>query len=95
MDASLQGSDSLLNGNVTVTTTASTPTIDRKDFNQRSIMLFNNSTTITVYIGTSTVSSTNGFPLPPGDELTLSTRSPLYLVSGSSTADVRWLVEAA
>lgn len=95
MDASLFGSESLLNGNITATTTASTPSISRQDDRQRNIMLFNNSTTITIYIGTSTVSSTNGYPLPPGDSISLSTRSPLYIVTGSSTADIRWVVEAA
>lgn len=95
MDASNYGSESLLHGNVTVTTTAVAPSILRQDTQQRGIMLFNSSTTITAYIGNSAVSTTNGFPLPPGDAISFATRSPLYIISASSTADIRWIAEVA
>jgi hypothetical protein len=95
MDASNFGSESLAHGNVTVTTTAATPTIVRQDLTQRSLMIFNNSTTITAYVGNSAISTTNGYPIPPGDSVTLNTRSPVYIITASSTADIRWISEVA
>lgn len=48
-------------------------------------------TDATIYVGDSTVSSTNGTPVSPGQTLSLATKNPstIYVRTASGTADVR------
>lgn len=62
--------------------------------NRRSVMIYNNSSTVTVYIGGSGVTSSNGLPIPPktySPSIDSGTRMILYGRTSSSTADIRVL----
>lgn len=78
-------------GSVSITTTsteiASSPLLERKAF-----ALYNNSTS-TVFIGGSSVSSSDGYPLRPKESITIDLGDGLsiYGIVSSGTADVRYL----
>lgn len=60
--------------------------------NRRAVMVYNNSDTVTVYIGGSDVTSSNGMPVPPKSYspiIDAGVRMILYGVTSSSTANVR------
>lgn len=74
----------------TVTTAATliTTTVGGNDVT----MLRNNDATITVYLGGSNVSSSNGFPLKAGEVMNLPTGPvEIYGIAASSTVSVRGL----
>ncbi len=60
--------------------------------NRRSVQFYNNSSTVTVFIGGSTVTSSNGTPVPPlsySPVIDASDKMLLYGVTSSSTANIR------
>lgn len=60
--------------------------------NRRSVSLYNNSSSVTIYIGGSDVTATNGLPVPPlsySPAFDFGTKMILYGVTSSSSADVR------
>ena len=84
-------SGSVLPTAVTVTTTATA--IPATALAGRRAMMVRNNGSVTVYLGDSTVTSTNGFPLSPGEEKSYELGPPvtLYGITASGTADVRVL----
>jgi hypothetical protein len=60
--------------------------------NRRSMLIYNNSTTVTIFIGGSDVTANNGLPVPPssyGPPLDNGTRTILYGITSGGSADVR------
>lgn len=60
--------------------------------NRRSVQFYNNSSTVTVYMGGSDVTSSTGIPVPPksySPVIDAGIRMVLYGVTSSSTADIR------
>lgn len=63
---------------------------------RHSILIGNNSSTLTVYVGDSTVTTANGIPIPPGATLledsggTTLWGGAIYGIVASSTADVHY-----
>lgn len=79
--------------NITVTTTA-TSLPDEVLSNRRSMVVFNNSSATTVFIGGSDVTSSNGMPVPAQTYSSAVDAGPnmiLYGITSSGTADVRVL----
>ena len=57
-------------------------------------MVYNNSSTVTIFIGGSDVTATNGLPVPPksySPPIDAGVKMILYAVTSSSTANVRVL----
>ena len=62
--------------------------------NRRTLQVYNNSSTVTVFIGGSDVTATNGLPVPPksySPAIDASPQTVLYGLTSSSTANVRVL----
>lgn len=55
----------------------------------------NNSITTAIYLGDGSVTTSTGFPLQPGDgyewPIRVNASSPLYAITASGTADLRWM----
>lgn len=85
-------------GNVTATTTLGAIvsfSTDFQHYEKRNGAIYNNGS-VTVYIGYDTsLTSSNGFPLPAGDSFAFNTKTTIYGVTASSTADLRWIMEEA
>jgi len=61
---------------------------------RRSLMIYNNSSTVTIYIGGSDVTSSNGIPVPPTSYspiLDVGASMIVYGLTSASTADIRVL----
>ena len=59
---------------------------------RRSLIIYNNSSTVTIYIGGSAVTSSNGLPIPPtsyGPIIDASINMIVYGLTASSTANIR------
>lgn len=87
----IEAVDTVINGAVTVGTEAVPIDTNGRDINW--IILFNNGTA-TCYIGTSTVTTSNGLPVRPQGEtpiLRVTDLSVLYMISGSANQNVRYL----
>jgi hypothetical protein len=75
------------NTNVTVTTAATQVVAENTS---RKLAFINNNSAVVVYIGTSGVTTTNGYPLAAnGNFINVDTISALYGIVASGTADVR------
>jgi len=75
-----QGSSNIANGHVAVTNTATT-IIAARDTRKRAVIV--NYQTVSIYIGVSTVTTSNGFRLDPGASITLYTT---VLIQGITAA---------
>lgn len=79
-------------GNVTVTTSAQA--IRAAATTRRSVTIYNNGSQA-VYVGFDTsVTTSNGMPIPAGGEREIRVTSAIYGIVASGTADVRYLTEA-
>lgn len=77
-----QGSTSISTSQVTPTTTAAT-LIAKRDTRKRVIITNNGS--VDVYVGPATVTTANGFKIPPGYTLTLRTIALIQAIIASGT----------
>lgn len=76
------------NGQVTATTTAATLKTARTT--RRSITFINTDAAITVYIGAATVTAGNGFPLKPGQSISIDTVALIQVIAASGTPVVAY-----
>jgi hypothetical protein len=63
-------------------------------FNRRSILIYNNSSTVTIYIGGSDITSSSGLPVPPNSYspvMDVGYNMIVYGLTASSTANIRVL----
>lgn len=60
---------------------------------RRSCVILNNDASISVYIGTATVSSSTGILLKAGAAITINTTGPIYAIAASGTPTVSFLAE--
>lgn len=87
----IEAVDTVISGAVTAGTDAVPINSDGRDINW--IILFNNGTA-TCYIGPSTVTTSTGLPIRPQGEtpiLRVTDLSVLYIISGSSNQNIRYL----
>lgn len=85
---------------VTVANTATAILASRS--NRGSYILHNNSATVTVYLGSSTVTAANGMPLAPGEKIGVARATgdtmaveAVYGITAASTAEVRISIGSA
>jgi len=77
---------------ITVNSTTPTPLPDEVLAYRRSMVIYNNSSTIILYVGGSDVTSTNGMPVPPSSYSPSFDAGPkmiVYGIAASSTINVR------
>jgi hypothetical protein len=84
------GSSTLANGQVAPTNTAATLLAARET---RSRVVFVNHGSVDVYIGIATVTTANGFKLPPGGTLTLHTTALTQAITASGTGSIHYIEE--
>lgn len=87
-----QGATAIANGQVTVDTTAGGVTVAAARDTRKSILVRNRGTVV-VYVGTGTVSASNGFPLDPGEALTVQTTAAIKAIAASTSATVAYIEE--
>lgn len=85
-----QGSTAFAAGQVTVTTTSGTLLAAR---DTRKSVAFVNRGSYNVYVGTGTVTSSNGFLLQPGDAVTIRTTAQVNAISSTSSNQVHYIEE--
>lgn len=78
----VEGGTSIATGQVTPTATAATLIAARET---RKSVVFYNGTNLTVYVGPATVTTSNGFAMPPGSGLTLTTTALVQNIVASVT----------
>lgn len=76
-------------GQVTITSTATN--IIAQNTARQGVVITNSSATITVYVGTSGVTSSTGLPLTPGQAITLPTTAAVYAIASSTSGTVGYL----
>jgi hypothetical protein len=81
----------LVNGTVTVTTTATA--LPATAATGRSSLSVKNNGAVTIYVGSSTVTSANGYPLAPNAEISFDVGDQVivYGITASGSADIRVL----
>lgn len=87
-----QGSTAIANDQVSVDTTSGGVQVAAARDTRKSILL-RNMGSVAVYVGTGTVSSTNGMLLSPGEALTIATTAAVKAKAASSSATVAYLEE--
>lgn len=85
----LKGAPSIANAQVAVDTTVGGVTIVAARSSRRSVTLYNTGS-VTVYVGSGTVSAANGFPIPAGGSFTIDATAAVkgIAASGSQTVGV-------
>lgn len=87
-----QGGTAIANGQVSVDTTVGGVTVASARDTRKSLLVRNRGT-VTVYVGTGTVSASNGFPLDAGEAMTILTTAAVKAIAASSSATVAYLEE--
>lgn len=85
----LRGAANMANGQVTTSTTAATAVAARAT--RRSVTIKNTDTSITVYIGIATVTSSNGMPLKAGESISIDTTALVQVIAASGTPVVAYV----
>ena len=76
-------------GQVSVSNTATE--IIAANTQRGAVLITNTSTSVAVYLGTSTVTSSTGHQLPAGASTTIPVYCAIYAITSSSTATCTWL----
>lgn len=87
-----QGSTAFAQGQVTVDTTVGGVTVAAARDTRKSIVIVNRGT-VAIYVGTGTVSSSNGFLLNAGDGISISTTAAVNAIAASSSSTAHYIEE--
>lgn len=87
-----QGATAFANGQVTVDTTVGGVTVIAARETRKS-SLVRNGGSVAMYVGTGTVSTSNGFLVNPGEAITIMTTAAIKAITGSSSVTAYYVEE--
>ena len=87
------GGTAFANGQVTVDTTAGGVTVCAARDTRKTVLIRNLSTTINIYVGTGTVSSSNGMLVKAGEAIVIGTTAAVKAIAASSSVSAAYIEE--